>query len=132
MKKNVRNALAISGLAIVLGTSGIILDANASSFNEKTSRFERNLKEKTTTKTEFFQRHRKIVTGIVSSLTEDSLTITRGEKTFTLTISPTTRIFNQAWEKIAFSDLKIGDQLKVAGTLSGSSIAARTIRDISF
>ena len=131
MKSNMRKALAISGMAIILGTSGIILDASASTIKGNTFRHERGLKGKVSPKTGLAQRHRKGLTGIVVSVSGDSATITRGGKTFTITKSDTTRIFNKAWKNVDFSTIQAGDKIVVHGTLTETTITARTIRDIT-
>ncbi len=126
-----RNALAISGMAFVLGTSGIVLDANASTIKENNFRHERSLKGKTTPKTVLVQHRRKGLAGIVSAISADSLTIIKGTKTFTVTNATTTRVFNKAWKNIDFSTIKNGDKVVIHGTLTNTTISARTIRDIS-
>ena len=126
-----RNALAISGMAIVLGTSGMVLDASANTFNENNFRHERNLKNKVVPKTNVTQRHRRGLAGTVASMTTDSLTITKNAKTFTVTKTGTTRIFNKAWQTVDFANIKVGDQLIVHGTLTDTTLTARTIRDLS-
>ncbi len=126
-----RNALAISGIAFVLGTSGIVLDAKAGTLRENNFRHERNLKEKAIPKTGLVQRHRKGLTGIVSAISSDSLTIVKGAKTFTVTKNDTTRIFNKAWKNVDFASLKVGDKLIVHGVLTDTTLTARTIRDLS-
>ncbi len=132
MKKNMRNALAISGIAIVFGTSGIVLDANANTLTEKNFRHERSLKGKTLPKADLVQRHRKGLTGTVTSVSADSLIITKNAKTFTVNnASTTTRVFDKSWKSINFSDIKTGDKIVVHGTLTDTTISARTIRDLS-
>ena len=126
-----RNALAISGMAIVLGTSGFVLDASANTFNGNNFRHERNLKNKTVPKPIGTQRHRRGLAGTVTSVTTDSLTITKYAKTFTVTKTGTTRIFNKAWQTVDFANIKVGDQLIVHGTLTDTTLTARTIRDLS-
>lgn len=131
MKKNMRNALAISGMAIVLGTSGIVLDANAKTINDGGLRHERGLKGKNVLKNDLLQRHRKGLSGTVASIKSDSLDITKGTKTFTVSNTTTTRVFNKAWKSINFSDIQTTDKLVVHGTLTGTNFSARTIRDLS-
>jgi hypothetical protein len=131
MKKNMRNALAISGLAIVLGTSGVAFDASASTLNGKDFQYERNFKKKNFLKNQNLQRHRRILFGKVISVSDNSLTMTRGQKTFTVNKISGTRVFNKNWQKINFSQIKVNDKIRVQGTLSETTISARTIRDVS-
>ena len=126
-----RNALAISGMAIVLGTSGFALDASANTFKENNFRQERNLKNKAVPKNSSVQRHRRGLTGTVSNVATDSLTIVKGTKTFTVTKTDTTRVFNKAWKNIDFSNIKTGDKVVIHGTLTDTTLTARTIRDLS-
>jgi hypothetical protein len=58
--------------------------------------------------------------------------MTRGNKTFTVSISDATRLLSLHWKNISLSDIKAGDKIKVAGTFLNDTITAKTIRDISF
>lgn len=126
-----RKALAISGMAIVLGTSGIILDANANSIERKNFRYERELKGKHSPKTDLFQRHKRGFAGTATSVSGDSLTIARADKTFTVTKSDSTRIFDKTWQNLDFASIRTGDKIAVHGIMTGTTIAARTIRDLT-
>jgi len=113
MKKNVRNALAISGLALAIGTSGLTLTASANTTNV------RNI------------THRRTIPGIVESILDDSLTMTKGNKIYTVSIPSTTRVLDHRWNTMPFSDIKKGDKVRISGTISGTNITAQTIRNIS-
>ncbi|MDD5463851.1 MAG: hypothetical protein PHP62_01780 [Candidatus Moranbacteria bacterium] len=137
MKKNVRNALAISGLALAIGASGLTLTASANTArNNRGPQFERQQNPSKITrlkKTENItsSAHRRTIPGIVDIISSDSLTITKGNKTYTVAIPLTARILNRKWNAMPFSDIKKGDKVRVFGTVSGANITAQTIRDIS-
>jgi hypothetical protein len=138
MKKNVRNALAISGLAIAIGASGLTLTASANSGKTSNNlRFESQqnpskiARVKKIDKSEQTKLHRRTLPGIVSAISENSLTLKKGNKTFTVNTSTETRILNKNWNAITLSEIKIGDKVRVIGTLSETTITAKTIRDIS-
>jgi hypothetical protein len=134
MKKNVRNALAISGLALAIGASGLTLTASANT-GERSSRIERqqnvtkNVRSKKTEATEFIKK--KTVIGTVTAVSNETISIQKAEKTYTITITPETRILNASWKKITLSDIKEGDKIRVLGSLANTTISARTVRDIS-
>ncbi len=131
MKNKMRNAIAISGMALMLGTSGMALDASANTLERQNFRHERNLKGKTLPKNNGVQRHRKGLTGIISSVSTDSLTISYSSKDFTVTTTKATRLFNKTWQNIEFSALQPGDKIVIHGILTDNTLAARTIRDLS-
>ncbi|EKE12114.1 MAG: hypothetical protein ACD_14C00012G0001 [uncultured bacterium] len=135
MKKNMRNALAISGLAIAIGTSGFILDASAN-MNNRSSRIQRSHQEritrtKNTNGSEKISHTRGFAVGTVSNITEDSLTISNGSKTYIARFSEETRLLNHSWKSIILSDIKEGDKIKVFGTITDGIVTAKTIRNIS-
>ena len=133
MKKNVRNALAISGLAIAIGTSSFALEASAntgSTSKIQRSHQERIVRTKKTT-TEKVVHNRRFVAGTVATVGDNMLTITRGTKTFTINIATDTRLLNKAWKTINFSDIQVGNKIRVAGTITDTTVAAKTVRDIS-
>jgi hypothetical protein len=133
MKKNVRNALAISGLALAIGASGLTLTASANTTTAKIEKHQSLTKIARVKKTETIKNdfHKRTFHGTVTEISADSLTITKGSKTFTVNTSSTTRILNNNWKTINFSDIKSGDKIKIQGTVSNTIITARTIRDIS-
>ena len=131
MKKNVRNALAISGLAIAIGTSGFTLDASANTGSRgqwQGSHQERILRPR---KFETGTSGRRIVVGTVSAVSDNSVTITSGLKTFTVNTSGDTRLLNQSWKTINFSNIAVGNKIRVFGTIADLTVTAQTVRDIS-
>ena len=137
MKKNVRKALAISGLAIAIGASGLTLTASADT-NSKNQRFERHQNpykiSRATKKVDSSEKtkwHRRAIPGFVSSISNDSITIKKGNKEFIVKISNETRILDRTWKTINLSEIKTGHKIRVFGTLSGTTVTAQTIRDIS-
>lgn len=133
MKKNVRNALAISGLALAIGASGLTLTAsantNAKAYTQR-SHNERILRTKKT-KTEKINANRRIMVGTVKTVGDNSITLTSGTKEYTINTTTQTRLLNHTWRKIALSDIKEGNRIRVFGTISDNIITAKTIRDIS-
>lgn len=134
MKKNVQKALAISGIAITLGTSGFILEASANEnlgFRRCGSHQERILKSKKSENGNKNMFSRRALLGTVTAVGENSLTIQRGEKTFTVNISSDTRLLDRDWETLSLSEIEIGHKVRVLGTISDSTITAKTLRDVS-
>lgn len=128
-----RNALAISGLALAIGASGFTLDASANTGNRgriQRSHQERIVRTKKIT-TERIATGRRVTVGTVSEKTGSTITLTRGAKTYTVNASTDTRVLNKTWNTIALSDIKVGDKIRVFGTVSDTTISAKTIRDIS-
>jgi len=133
MKKNVRNALAISGLAFAIGTSGFIIDASANtggnsriqrSHQERIVRTRRVVTEKTAT-------GRHIVMGTVSAVTDSTISLTKGAKTYTINTASDTRLLNLSWKTIALTDIKVGNKIRVFGAITDATVSAKTVRDIS-
>jgi preprotein translocase subunit YajC len=134
MKKNVRQALAISGLAIALGTTGITLDANAYTGTQNYTRSSHQERILRSRKSENAKNHfgmHGIIVSTVTAINSDSLTVKSDSKKYTVNISSNTRILNKKWEKINLSNIQEGDKIKIAGNISDTIIAANTIRDIS-
>lgn len=132
MKKNVRNALAISGLALAIGASGLTLTASANS--NQNYRIQRSHQERimrTKIKTEKVMHARRFVSGFVSAVGTNSITVTQGMRSFTVNTTGDTRLLNRAWKTIDFADIQVGNKVKVAGTIADTIVTAKTIRDIS-
>lgn len=131
MKKNVRNALAISGLALAIGTSGFIIDASAHQGDSRIQRShqERIVKSRKNQEKSPFGRHIQI--GTVLEKSENSLTISNRGKNFTVIIPEGARLLNRSWEKITLEDVQAGNKIRVFGTIADSTITAKTIRKIS-
>lgn len=133
MKKNVRNALAISGLAIAIGASGLTLTASANggrNMGVQRSHQERLIRSKKI-KTEKVTHSRRFVSGFVQSMGDSSLTVLQGSKTFVVTVPTTARILDQNWNEIALNKIQAGDKVKISGTITDLAVKAKTIRDIS-
>lgn len=134
MKKNVRNALAISGIAIAIGTSSFAFEASANS--DSSTRIQRSHQERIlkTRKTENGERNfwgRRSILGIVTAVDGDSLTIKKGEKEFTVKQADAIRLLDRGWQTITFDQIKVNHKVRVHGTISDSIITAKTLRDIS-
>ncbi|EKD58694.1 MAG: hypothetical protein ACD_56C00069G0008 [uncultured bacterium] len=129
MKKNVRKALAISGMAIAIGTSSLIMDASAKEGVQR-SHQERIIKAKSTESERSSNKSRATV-GIVRAVSENSITFERRSKKFTARISDETRLRDRLWKDISISQINVGDKIKVLGTVSDEIITAKTIRRVS-
>src|SRR6266571_4656835 len=130
MKKNVRNALAISGLALAIGASGLTLEASANmNKSGRGMRFERQQNPSKIIHLKKVERtvglHRRTLPGIVTSVSTDSITISKGGKDFIVNIATETRILSRNWQTIDFSSIQNGDKIRVFGTLTGTTIAAQ-------
>lgn len=133
MKKNVRKALAISGMTLAIGASGLILDASAN--YEKPARIQRSHQEKilrsrNTNLNEKNHKNRRSYPGIVSNVSENTITFSSGEKTFTAKITGETRILDRTWNNIPLSSIKEGAKIKVTGKSAEEIISAKTVRVI--
>lgn len=143
MKQNVRRALAISGIAVVIGTTGVAYNANAQIGNKtakvgvKKELSTEKVERKTARVALKNENHRAIkrrtVPGTITAVSDNSLTIRSGHKIYTVALSDTTRILNIKWTKISEKDIKVGDKVRVLGTLNvaDKKITAQTVRDIS-
>lgn len=134
MKRNVRNALAISGIAITMGATGLIYDSSANSgigYGAQGPHREKMMRFKKTEHPKNHVRKYRPIMGIVLEKKDDCLVIRRNKREFTVKIDSDSRILNQKWQKVNFSDIRKGDKIRVFGELSDSTITARTIRDIS-
>lgn len=134
MKRNVQRALAISGIAITVGATGIVYDVSAK--NDPTYGIQGSQREKMTRfkKTGCFNNFAKqqiSVVGTVISKTDDSLAIKRGNKEYSIKVSDDARILDQKWQPINISGINNGDKIRVSGEISDSLITAKMIRDIS-
>lgn len=128
MKQKVRKVLAVSGMAIVIGTSGFGYEASA---NMRQAKKNPRIETRQENRSERRIVKRRVVPGIVQNTSSDSFTLKSGNKTYAVKISETTRFLNRKWEKISPSDIKTGNKIRVQGLLSNLQITASTIRDIS-
>lgn len=116
-----------------MGTSALTLDASADMGNRgriQRSHQERIVRTKKIT-TERIATGRRVTVGTVSEKTGSTITLTRGAKTYTINASTDTRVLNKTWNTIALSDIKVGDKIRVFGTIADTTISAKTIRNIS-
>ena len=71
-----------------------------------------------------------ITKGVVKSVSTNSLTITVGSSDYTVnTVSA--KILNKRWTTIPFVTIKSGDSVRVAGIVTGTTINAHVVRDMS-
>lgn len=139
MKQKVRRALAVSGIAIAVGTTGFSHEAFAQTRDrnsQATYSTEGRQHQAGSTHRLFPSERRKkgvkTVVGIAQSdANESTLTIKRGEKTYTVNIE-NAKTLDKHKHSIAKTDIKSGDKVRVKGTLSGTdTIAASLVRDFS-
>ena len=69
--------------------------------------------------------------GTLSNLSSASFTLTIDGVVHTVTLTTDAKIFNAKYLAIASSDMKNGDTIRVYGILSGTTISASVVRDIS-
>ncbi len=73
-----------------------------------------------------------LYTGTASAIGADSFTLTSLDGTeYTVMTDSNTVFLNTARATIAFSDIESGDSIRINGSLSGSTITAGVVRDIS-
>lgn len=138
MKKNVRRALAISGMALAIGASGLTLPASAdSNINRRSSRINSQVNVEKIARKSRIERWgktasvRRVIPGVVSEKSDDSLIIRHGSKTYIVTITDATKKLDRKWQAIDLASINTGDKIRVLGAIEGSAITAQTIRDIS-
>lgn len=122
MKQKVRKALAVSGMAIIIGTSGIAYTANNNIANANTAKIAHTRKIKF---------NNKIIKGTVKEISEDSLIIKNSNAEYTIKINTDTKIMNQEGEKIKSSEIKVNDNVRVKGKFDGTTLTAKKIKDLS-
>ncbi|EKE25331.1 MAG: hypothetical protein ACD_5C00206G0010 [uncultured bacterium] len=133
MKKNVRKALAISGMTLAIGASGLILDASANTekpIGIQRSHQEKILRSKSSNLNEKNHKSRRSFSGRVSGITKNSITFSNREKTYTAKFTDGMRILNKNWNNILISDIEVGDKIKVFGKFNEGTISAKTVRVI--
>lgn len=146
MKQKVRKALAISGMAIVMGTAGIATH-NANAYNPERKAFSKNehrnkeqfknWQEYRNAKREGFKdgnhglRGIRMIPGVVTAISDTTITIKRGDRTFSIQTTETTKLLDRKWNTITKNDIKVGNKLRVRGTVVENTITAKTIRNIS-
>jgi hypothetical protein len=128
MKQKVRKVLAVSGMAIVIGTSGFGYEASA---NMRQIKKNHRIETRQENRSERHTIKKRIVPGIIQTVNSDSFTLKSGNKTYTIKTTESTRVLNRKWEKISLSDIKQGEKVRVLGLVSNLEITATTVRDIS-
>ena len=73
----------------------------------------------------------KLEEGSVTGISGSSLTVDLKGVSVTVDTGATTKIINKKWGTIAFSDITVGDKVRVYGTAFSSTITAKVVRDIS-
>jgi len=128
MKQNVRKALAISGMAVIIGTAGMTHYASAkniyrknSTYNEKAVK-QGNVPHKT---------KNRAIPGKVLNVGTNSLEIRKGNTNYTIELGNQVALVDKFKNNITFADIKPGHKLRIRGTMDGNSITATSVRDIS-
>ncbi len=128
MKQKVRKVLAVSGMAIVIGTSGFGYEASA---NMRQIRKNHRIETRQESRSERHITKKRTIPGIVQAVSSDSFTLMSGNKTYTVKTTQSTRVLNRKWVKISLLDIKQGDKVRVQGSVSNLEMTATTVRDIS-
>ncbi|HOF42229.1 MAG TPA: hypothetical protein PLF30_02350 [Candidatus Moranbacteria bacterium] len=134
MKGNVRKALAISGIAITVGTAGIVYDASAGSGSDRSmhgSQQEKMTRSKKTENVKNRIKNLRSIRGTVTAKTGDSLIIKKGEKEYLLKINPDSRILNSKWQSLKLSDIKNGDRVRISVKQVDLVLMAKIVRNLS-
>lgn len=129
MKQNVRKVLAVSGMAIVIGASSFGYEASANFSNNSSTKVKNETRIRK-------QEHRisgkkRTIPGRIASINGAVITLTKGNKTYTVNTNTETKFLNRKWATIAIGNLKVGDKLRIRGTVLEKTITAETVRDIS-
>ena len=74
---------------------------------------------------------KKTVQGVIKETSACSFVITVRNTDYTVTAMTSARVINRVWKKIALSDIKVGDKVRVYGAITGTNITAEIVRDIS-
>ncbi len=69
--------------------------------------------------------------GTVASVTGLSMTIMNGSTSIAVSTTAATKFVNRNWVTIAFADVKAGDNVRVYGPSSSSTVMAQVVRDLS-
>lgn len=69
--------------------------------------------------------------GTVKAVSGSSLTLTVHSTDYMVNAASSARIKNRKWHTITLTDIQVGDKVRVYGSVSGTVVTARIIRDIS-
>jgi hypothetical protein len=70
-----------------------------------------------------------VIQSIASTTTPTSITFTDNGKTYTANLISGASILNSFWQPVSLSAFKIGDHIRVFGTILGTTITASVARD---
>lgn len=129
MKQNVRRVLAVSGMAIVIGASSFGYEASANISNNGRHKQRTELRGKG--QENRFWTKKRTIPGHITSINGTTITIARKNKTFTVNTDSNTKFLDRGWGLLALADLKVGDKVRVKGSILNTTITAQTVRDIS-
>lgn len=129
MKQNVRKALAISGMAVIIGTTGMTYYANAKVLESKKANFsnEKRFNEDKSGR----KLKSRTIPGKVVALNENSLEIRKGNTLYEVELGNQISLIDKQKNAIAFNEIKTGHRLRIRGILLGKKITASQIRDVS-
>ena len=72
----------------------------------------------------------RLIEGTFADLASSTYTITDGTTTYTVDVQ-TKRILNKDWKTVPLSDFKSGDTVRAFGTITGDTMTAVALRDVS-
>lgn len=102
--------------------SGAALTADASS-GHKTSKHQQQKNSA--------HRNDKTRTGTVDSVSSNSFVLKTKHKSYTVNIGSKTHLTNKDSNNFSLGDIKNGDRVKVSGKLSGTTLDAHSVKDLS-
>lgn len=132
MRKYTRQTVAALAIAVALGGAGVDA-AMAQTTNQKTKKVRIERVDKPLKHRQELKTKTRTVPGIVESISDTGLTMKKGKKTYTVTYSATAAFVDRDWKALAGGkgDIKVGDKVRIKGTLAGTDVSANTVRDIS-
>lgn len=128
MRKNIAKSLTVGFLAIIMVLTGFVSLASAKTVKTKTVRV-KTVHAKTV-KTKTVKVHKRTITGKLSGSAGSTFTMTKGSKAYTVSFGSASFV-DRHGKSIGPSAMSSGDKLSVTGTVSGTSITATKVRDLS-
>ena len=124
MRKKIARSLMVGSLALAIGLTGLGMVPNASAKTKVTHVAK-------TTKTKKVKSHKRTLPGKVTNVSGTTIIMKKGNQSYKIEASGITPV-NKKGTAIAFSDIKIGNQISVKGTVTGTTVTNITkLRDIT-
>ncbi|MEI6649914.1 MAG: hypothetical protein WCL23_00575 [Candidatus Moraniibacteriota bacterium] len=135
MKRNFRSIVSVGVVAVLVGVSlAGVASAKSSVVHGKSTEAHGNsvaAQAKNVTRVKGNQKtHNRTIPGKIASLGSNSFTMAKGNKVYSISTSSASFVNNHG-VAITFADLKVGDKVNVKGTVTGTSVVATTVRDIT-